>query len=401
MKKQFVRRLPPVDLYDVGGMEGWLSEMAGKGLLLEDIGTAFVRFRRETPERRRYRMEPTHKGAGVLPDERQYTAYADAGWRYDANLAGMFYIYSAPDDAVIPELHSDPVTQGVAYALLDRRLLIAAVAAVLPLVWIAASLIWLFSFRMFLLDSASFTLFLQALLFGLLAWYQTRCFWTVRRLRRRLLAGEGIDRTPRRKRSGRAGLVLLGVSLAAVGFQLCTNAYAMAVRSEAAIADPVPALRLAAVERDPAFEIPPYYKAGVDRDNRVRREWSPLTPVQLEIEEHGRVPDKQWPDGSDEYSPSIHTTYYRVRFAPLAEPLFASLLRDEWRFYEPDSTREELTGTPFTRAVLLRSRSGGGQYLYAYRGSSVLSIRYYGTRDLKELMDELAACVQAYEEGTQ
>ena len=43
-----IRKWLPVPTYDLPGMEGWLEEMAGRGLYLERLNSWTARFRRNS-----------------------------------------------------------------------------------------------------------------------------------------------------------------------------------------------------------------------------------------------------------------------------------------------------------------------------------------------------------------
>ena len=52
-----VRRWIPVSLYEIAGIESWLSDLSAQGLALERFGLYFAYFRRTEPCKMNYRLE--------------------------------------------------------------------------------------------------------------------------------------------------------------------------------------------------------------------------------------------------------------------------------------------------------------------------------------------------------
>ena len=80
-----VRKWLPVPTYDLPGMEGWLEEMAGKGLYLERLKSWTARFRRGEPRSRRFRIQPCcgREREFLLqkPPEDLVELFASFGWQ--------------------------------------------------------------------------------------------------------------------------------------------------------------------------------------------------------------------------------------------------------------------------------------------------------------------------------
>ena len=55
-KKRYTIRIAPCSSYDVGRMESWLAYMAQKGYILDKMIAGVAVFRREEPQKLRYRM---------------------------------------------------------------------------------------------------------------------------------------------------------------------------------------------------------------------------------------------------------------------------------------------------------------------------------------------------------
>ena len=102
---------------DMDHFEGWLEEMARKGLLFERMSYWGVVFRRGKPADLRYRLEPT----GQLWTRESKDYCRELGWDYLGQAGQYFELYANPDPEA-PELHSDPVVQSYALDLLGKWL---------------------------------------------------------------------------------------------------------------------------------------------------------------------------------------------------------------------------------------------------------------------------------------
>lgn len=115
--KDRIRKLIYIEPLDMDHFEGWLEEMARKGLLFERMSYWGVVFRRGEPADLRYRLEP----AGRLWTRESKDYCRELGWDYLGQAGQYFELYANPDPEA-PELHSDPVVQSYALDLLARRL---------------------------------------------------------------------------------------------------------------------------------------------------------------------------------------------------------------------------------------------------------------------------------------
>lgn len=80
-----IRKWLPVPTYDLPGMEGWLEEMAGRGLYLERLNSWTARFRRGEPRSRRFRLQPCcsceREFSRQEPPEDLVALFAGFGWQ--------------------------------------------------------------------------------------------------------------------------------------------------------------------------------------------------------------------------------------------------------------------------------------------------------------------------------
>ena len=108
-----VRKWLPVPPYDLPGMEGWLEEMAGKGLYLERLKSWTARFRRGKPRPLRFRIQPCcgREREFLLqkPPEDLVELFASFGWQCEGWASSSLVLFST-DDPEAPEPNPDPQT---------------------------------------------------------------------------------------------------------------------------------------------------------------------------------------------------------------------------------------------------------------------------------------------------
>ena len=113
-------KILPYSVYDVSAMEGWLEEMARKGLHLDVLAGQYAWFEKREPAEIRYRMEPW---AGDVPrlDDEMEAVYEAAGWEYVQRVVDEhFHIWrSVRPDA--RELHDDPIVRSFGFDWAVKR----------------------------------------------------------------------------------------------------------------------------------------------------------------------------------------------------------------------------------------------------------------------------------------
>ena len=117
-REKLVRKIIPVEIYDMAGLERWLADMAARGLHLVKLSSETAQFRRGEPTPgARFGLEIA--GFYGIDPERN-AAYGEAGWTYVTTLSNLYYVYRT-ERAEAPPLHTDPVTQGETLTPLIRR----------------------------------------------------------------------------------------------------------------------------------------------------------------------------------------------------------------------------------------------------------------------------------------
>ena len=126
-EKQKVYRLAPCPSYDIEGMEGWLTDLAREGLLLEKDGFwgGLAVFSRSQPQPLKYRLEAAQTGTSMWaenngePDPGAVELSQAYHWEYLAKR-GDFYIYCSKEPGE-RELNTDPLVQALALKAVRKR----------------------------------------------------------------------------------------------------------------------------------------------------------------------------------------------------------------------------------------------------------------------------------------
>lgn len=141
MKK--VRKMLPVSICDISGLENWLEDQADHGrfpLSIENWAT----FTTNGVPGTRFRLEP-YGTFGDTPAEEQLTLYRNAGWEYAFPVGSMYFLFYATDPAAV-ELYSDYESRGLSLERLERALWRAR-RRMITIYPVLAAVIWLLVFH--------------------------------------------------------------------------------------------------------------------------------------------------------------------------------------------------------------------------------------------------------------
>jgi hypothetical protein len=387
------RKLIPVSTYDIAGVESWLSDMAGKGFFLYDLGAFLARFTKGDPKVVRYRLEPAGKDPGY-PNLDLKFLYEENGWRFVSPYKELFHVFMT-EDAAAPELHTDPLVQSATLKKMDHQLLFLSLAyLVLPALLILLSQLLIEGNRVYtlLLKSNIFQLILIPL-YLIVTVYMLISTVRISKLRCRLRAGRPFEHY--RKNSKRT-LVLKIMEL--TGF--C--AFVLIILSSLANLDRSNA------SYQPLSEIPsgmPFLSLE-DLDPEQFEDYSgcefssdhsPFVPEQYTVRHYIQI------DPGHNRS-VLQTYYYQTAFTGLAKPLFDEMIRVHFRRFDETAGTFATGGydtlnTPlFDEAVYAYSQSPTNgiaygdisQYIIAYRDKTVVVVRYEGDADLRDKLEAIA-----------
>ncbi|WP_130868735.1 DUF2812 domain-containing protein [Intestinimonas massiliensis (ex Afouda et al. 2020)] len=388
-----VRKWMRVDPIDMEHFEGWLEDMARKGLFFERTWAMGTVFRRGEPAPVRYRLDP----AGNLWTRENRDYCKSLGWEYAGSLGKYFDLYVNRDPEA-PELHTDPVVQSYALEQVAKRarrtciLLTALTLAMLVLIFLPFFL--LSAPILYQLVENPVGGSLLYLILDILSTSMTiRSYRAFFRLRRRLEEGEPPRRDGSWKTAARwqraVSWILLPLCILYLGALAVTTSRSWEGQLEG-LNKPVPSLSLAELESDPELEplVDGRWEDGQDRNNYVNFTCTLVAPEQYEI--------TQWLTDGGDYEPRLTINWYRLSLPFLAAPLLKELVYQytQYNYFPEEYQVEEVTLPGFDRAVLATDTQWPGQRLFLRKGSVVVYLSYSGNQDLTsrpELLEELVA----------
>lgn len=391
--KDTVRKFMPLDPIDMEHFEGWLEDLAQKGLFFERTWALGIVFRRGKPAPVRYRLDP----AGNLWGGENRDYCRALGWEYAGNVGKYFDLYVNRDPEA-PELHTDPVVQSYALEQVTKRakrtcILLTALTLVmlalifLPFFLLSAPILYQ------LVENPVGGNLLYLVLEILSTSVTIRAYLSFFRLRRRLREGE----PPRRdgswksvaRRQRAVSWIVLALCILYLGSLFVTSSRGWEGQLEG-LDKPVPTLSLAELEGNPSLEplVDGRWVDGQDRNNYVYFNCTPVAPEQYEI--------TQWLTDGGDYEPHLVTRWYRLSLPFLAAPLLDELVYQytQYNYFPEEYDVEEVTLPGFDRAVLATDTEYPGQRLFLQRGNVVIYLSYSGNQDLTsrpELLEELTA----------
>jgi hypothetical protein len=387
-----VYKLRPSDYWRIGEHESWFSDMAAEGLFLKKMGRQFVQFEKGEPKNMRYRIDASIKNK--IPAE-QIEMYAENGWDYVTSYSS-FHVFSSPAELGAPELHTDPAEQSFTLKELDKKLVFNAVLVIVGLILMVGMLgsMW-FLDRTPTLYMVEGTVAIQQPIFVIFVAYTAytslQAAFSIRDLRKRLAEGKVIDHHAPWKKYHRLNTVAAYLFTIVVGLTTIipiTQLVKMDTKTLPETRVDLPIVRLADVENNPELVRSKngYMSDGVDWGNRYSYDWSPVAPIQYEADETGLVPGVMWEEGSGEYSPAIHTQFYKLRIPSMADNLVGDLIKR----YRYENTQDEFVEKSHPDLdLLIVHEEKDMKEVFASRGNEVMYVRYHGYADVNSVIENL------------
>ncbi|MBR3866236.1 MAG: DUF2812 domain-containing protein [Butyricicoccus sp.] len=384
---------------DRQAFETWLSDMAARGLHLDEIGRFMARFEKDLPVQDvRFRCAPSPDGC--TPDLEARADYQDMGWTYICDTPFTEYLIFRADDPETPELHTDPGTQALTLRRLIRRRL-TGLLITLAIVLLTYGTI---GYRCLSADAPFYTFASQhvtiTVLFTVLlliaVWeslYSPSSDGLIALLRRRraLQNGEPEDHRAVRRRHPAAGLLSISVFVLIWGGDLVHDLFLPEYHPITDAAE-LPYIDLGAFEGEPD-----YTPNSFSRFNAYEKHPTVLLPEHTEVRQQGKVPSRIWTVPCEERTDqTYHPVLNVLRCTTWTEGTAAHIF-DEWcndslvREFDAAYTPIE---TACDRAALVQYTSfDGSPYtgLLLQDGKRLLRVSYRGERDLTEHLDTFTA----------
>ena len=386
-----VYKLRPSDYWRIGEHESWFQDLAVQGLHLKKMGIHFAQFVKGEPKNMRYRIDVSIKKK-ILPEQIQL--YKENGWE-DVTRFQFFHVFSSPAELNAPELHTDSAEQAYTLKELDKKLAMNAVFIAVAMVAIIGMTfsIWLLDGTptFVMIDGGMMQQTILTFFIGYLAYTSVQAARSIRTLRKDLIEGKPINHHASWKKNYRIHSMFMFLFTFIVGLSAIIPFVQLATMETNTLPEgniDLPIVRLADVEQNPDLirGEPTYMSDNVDWGNRYSYDWSPLAPVQYETDETGVVPGVMWKDGSGEYSPSLTTRVFQLRFQSMVDSLVSDLIKRYGFPYSPEDFVERKHSS-FDQLIVHEEE--GRKDVIASKGKAVFYVQYFGYADLYSVIKNI------------
>lgn len=395
----YIRKILPVNIYDIDQIETYLRDMASKGLFIKKIGF-FTYFEKGEPKKTEYRLEPLMKKESI-PDNDIIEIYKKSGWEYVCTLSNSFHIYKTNLENPI-EIHTDPIAQSYTFEYLNEKLRNSYLISIIFLPISIFMILYSLSFNghpvVFAVKYGLSSMFYMTVILSIFTFYNV----IINRIKIKKLTSQlrlGFSMSHKKKYninylSHIFNIIIIAISLSTVYISLRhissdwdKNLYEYNGK--------LPSITLAQIENSANFEIEISKSKDKDYNNHISYSWTDLAPRIYQVRERGIIKGKLWDDMSGEYSPSLKTEFYDLRFKFLAKPLIRDIISDELEFfrYEPVNFHEFLE-TNFDYAAIIQVDET--QMFFGILNKEVIYVRYHGYSNLSNFIGEIYDSVSEF-----
>ena len=408
-----IRKIIPLSIYDIPGMETWLEEQANAGLFPVFLD-GWATFEPTGIPGTRFRLEPWGK-MGPAPPEEQLELYQQAGWEYALTVGRVYFLFYTTDrDAV--DLYSDYQSRGQSLERLEKRVQVhrrirTAVWSMLGLLLVWALFFYqskydvqpdpLAGLPLLLLELCNpFILLATAVLF--FGWRWERRDWhilkkTCQALKAGLAPPPSSGPNPALARKRKIALILFPILTPILLVGWLGNLGKLTVPVQEFSRPYIALQELEQVELVSSQEVLAPFHGD---ENQAEIHISLLAPAWYSVTQKGcdaaegdyigYSPD---PDGGRfRYTPSLDATYFRLLFPALARPVAQSQM-DQDRAVNLYWTYEELSYPGLDFVILAAEPRGVYQGLALGKGGRVAVFHYGGVEQLTDHLELLAAMV--------
>lgn len=402
MKK--VRKILPVSMYDITGIEQWLEEQANNGLFPAYIGS-WATFTPKGVPGTRFRLEPYGK-TGTEPTEEQLTLYREAGWEYAFTIGSIYFLFYTTDPEAV-ELYSDHESRGLSIERLEQR--VAKYQRIHRVIYafMAVGLVWavffhrskydvqpdLFAGMPLLLLKLFNPIILTFLLAALFLWWRNRRDMHILSETCRALK----DGVPPPASPGPSKCILWEqrIMLALIPILLLLNVLLYA-GTQGVMAKPLdtfslPYVVLQELEQEEAVDYQTLFgfDEHYEEENLAQYHLSLLAPVWYEVLQEGYAAAE---GNYREYTPKLDAVYFQLLTPALARPVAEAQL-DTYRLINLMWSCEdvEVSGADFV--ILADEPNGIWQMVAIGKDNRVAVFRYGGREELSEHLDLLVSAV--------
>lgn len=418
MKK--VRKMLPVSLCDISGIEKWLEEQADNGLFPFSIGRCATFTTGGVPGTR-FRLEP-YGTCGNTPTEEQLTLYRNAGWEYAFQVGSMYFLFYATDPTAV-ELYSDRESRGLSLERLEKALRRARRRTVIIYTILVAVLIWMLFFHKSAFDVqpnqlASLPLILLRLFHPVLLLFvigqiflackNSRDVKLLQKTCKALKAGMAPPPSPGPdKKIALENMVSIAVSISLIILVLeqCFNWFSL----YDSIHIPLdrfnhPYVKIQDVEQTPVYQWTDLFAHAPRNSFGVYYadvEHSLLAPVWYSVTQEAYSPkdgtsgafSTDPENGANRYSPQLEMTYFQLLIPSMTRSIAEAQMND-YRLINLRWNYEYIDYPDLDFVIIADEPDGIWQIMALGKGGKAAVFRYGGQEDLREHLEVLAALVK-------
>lgn len=416
MKK--IRKILPLSIYDIPGIETWLEEQANLGLFPVFLNS-WTTFTPTGIPGTRFRLVVKTGKEDELSLEQQ-ELFQKAGWRYAYSVSRIYFLFYTTDPEAA-EVYSDRESRGFSLEPLQKRMISCRRRTLLLYSVLIAAVLWMLFFFKSKYDvqpdhSARFTLILLnlfqpgSLLFFAGAFWLWRKHLRDQRLLRRIYRAlsQGMAPPPSKgpsKAIVRAQLIMAALLLLMI-FSLFINCFDIL---NPWVNIPIerfskPYISIQSIEHETVlpweelFEEEPF---GGKQENYAEKKFSFLAPTWYSVTQEayssqsGSKPNYFSPkpeNGVERYAPDLDATYFNLLIPSLSRPAAEAQL-DAYRLVNLEWNYTELSCPGLDFAIYGTEPDGIWQMLAIGKGTRVAVFRYAGREQLSEKLQTLSEAV--------
>lgn len=393
-----VKKFRSINVYEIGKMESYLSDMAKEGLFLTGISQSRNSFEINEPADMEYRIE---FGERELNKEMR-EMYELSGWSYVCSFKGIHIFQAAASDTLV-EIHTDPEEQS--YTLRKSCKIFAGLIAleiilVLIMIVLAAFITMLGDTPVLNLLENNFIFIINIALAFYIIFEIARQMQALIQIKERLRMGFYINHHEPWKKPSPSRFIIY--SILALLFTLCFASFASNIGTIAGaitgksnyaltLAAEVPVVRLNDIEKLEAPVIHTYYSKNSNHPWSYVRVKYNVFMKELEINEE--FSQKNMNYEGEVYTPSIRTNYYKI-YAPFAvEGALSDVLHKAENYFAgmPDEKTavEKLDCNGLDEVYYIPSEAGGENYfgMVVRKGNVIIWMIYSGQKTKREVME--------------
>lgn len=370
---KYVYKFKAGDPWDIEEQESWFSDMAKEGLILYKVGKNFATFRKDSPQKTKYRIIVFSEANDLNEDQKK--SYKEKGWflvdnRSYFDVVGGFYVFSSPEELNAPELHSNLDEQSCILKDLKKSQKQKVIITILGVIAYLAMLFYImYKDGTLYLTLLNYDISFQILIPLIGAYWVFRAIkdtLIIEMLRKKLSQGISLDHNVNWRKSllrRKITSIILGVVFIILLIDIISMNKVYFTKIKVEENDKLPIVTLTELEGTSSIT-----RTGVIFDknpksvNWYTKRSNFFSILNYETHEHGKI------QGKEAY---IVSNVYQIRFKNYADEVVKDLVNK----YGGYGDLSEVENPNFDSLYI--SKGKGGFYLIACKGRGIIYL-YYG-----------------------